>query len=300
MTQVSRREFLGGLALAAPVIRQAAQPPARTFAWVNDAPDKYPAGIRHGTFKSASNRTEVGYCIFLPPGYDATENNAKRYPVVYWLHGGFPGSELLGIQMAPVLDREMRAGETPPVIYVFPNGGRISHYDYPPLDSYGETALVRELIPHVDKTYRTIARRESRALEGFSAGGRGTARIMFKYPELFCCAAPISGGHQHEKYISEHNGQSQVPPDVVFEPGNNTYDLARKYASASTPRLNILVVVGTEDANYQPNLDWMAHLQSLGIEHEKILVEDAGHNMTVFTRAGAQIRQFHAKNFGRS
>jgi endo-1,4-beta-xylanase len=38
----------------------------------------------------------------------------------------------------------------------------------------GESVFVRELIPHIDATYRTWGTREGRALEGYSQGGRGT------------------------------------------------------------------------------------------------------------------------------
>ena len=44
------------------------------FNWVNDFPKgKYP-GLRHGTFRSASMNIDVGYCIYLPPGYDDPAN----------------------------------------------------------------------------------------------------------------------------------------------------------------------------------------------------------------------------------
>jgi len=171
------------------------------FKWVNDFPkDKYP-GLRHATFRSPSMNVEVGYCVYLPPGYDAAENQARRYPVVYWLHGGRPGSETKVIGLTPFFDKAIKKGEVPPAIYVFPNGGIVSHYDYPILKSPGETVFIRELIPHIDATYRTVASRNGRAVEGFSQGGRGTARYLFKYPELFCSAAPMGGGHQHEKRI---------------------------------------------------------------------------------------------------
>lgn len=265
------------------------------FRWINPFPkDKYPK-LRHGTFRSPSNDAEVGFCIYLPPGYDAPANRERRYPVVYWLHGGRPGSETKGISVAPNLDEAMKKGLVAPAIYVFPNGGAVSHYDYPQLKSLGETAFIKELIPHIDRTYRTIASREGRALEGFSQGGRGTARFMFKYPELFCSAAPMGGGHQHEKRISENNGDEGA---YQFEPQNNTYDLARKYASGSKPSVRILVVVGDNDMNYQANLDWMEHLRSLNIPFEKRIVKGAPHSAAVvYNRAGLEVMKFHAENF---
>jgi len=266
-----------------------------TFKWVNPFPkDKYP-GLQHGTFRSAANNVDVGYCIYLPPGYDDPTNKDRRYPVVYWLHGGRPGGENKGISQTSYFDQAMKNREVPPMIYVFPNGGVVSHYDYPKLKSLGETAFIKELIPHIDKNFRTIASREGRAVEGFSQGGRGTARYMFKYPELFCSAAPMGGGHQHEKRISENNGDEGA---YQFEPKNNTWDLARKYAAESKVPLRILVVVGTNDMNYQANLDWMEHLRSLKIPFEQRIVKGAPHSAaTIYNRTGPDIIKFHAESF---
>ena len=70
----------------------------------------------------------VGYCIYLPPGYE-TETE-QRYPVVYHLHGGRPGSELKSVGLTAYVDRAIRAGEISPTIYVFPNGGPMSWYNW--------------------------------------------------------------------------------------------------------------------------------------------------------------------------
>lgn len=277
-----------------PILGQQAKT-EETFKWVNPFPKgKYP-GLSHGTFSSPSNKTEVGYCIYLPPGYDDAENKNRRYPVVYWLHGGRPGGETRVISLTPHFDGAMKKGKVPPMIYVFPNGGIVSHYDYPKLKSLGETAFIKELIPHIDKTYRTIASREGRAIEGFSQGGRGTARYMFKYPDLFCSAAPMGGGHQHEKRISENIGDEGM---YQFEQKNNTYDLAKKYASDSKLSLRILVVVGDKDMNYQANLDWMDHLKTLKIPFEHRVIEGVPHsNGMVYQKAGLEIMEFHAESF---
>ena len=267
------------------------------FKWNNELPpDKTPL-LRHGLFASNSNKAAIGYYIYLPPGYDAAENADKRYPVIYYLHGGRPGNESRSVAMADIFDEAIRAGRVPPMIYVFVNGGAMSHYDYPPLNSHGETAFVKELIPHIDAAYRTIASRAGRGIEGFSQGGRGTARIMFLYPELFCSAAPMGGGQQYEKHIAEHDGVESE--GIRFEPGNNTYDLARRYATrqAEYP-LAILVAVGKQDPNYEPNLDWMRHLESLGIPFISHIAENAPHNpRLVYESLGDQAMLFHAKNF---
>ena len=267
--------------------------------WLNDFPKNavYP-NLLHRGFYSEANKNLVGYCIYLPPGYDDLKNEDRKYPVVYMLHGGRPGSELKLLPMLNYIHPKMESGEVPPMIYVFANGGAMSHYDYPRLESFGESSFFKELIPQVDANYRTIKEREGRGVEGGSQGGRGTARYMFKHPEMFVSAVPMFGGHATEKTISENDG---VESDkVVFEPGNNTWDLARAYAENpdQVGPLNVLVVVGDQDFNYEGNLEWMEHLKSLQIPFEKRIVADAGHNYKqVYESAGLEIMNFHAANF---
>jgi len=268
--------------------------PVTKFAWVNPIKGNgLPQGLSHHTFKSKKNECEVGYCIYLPQQY--SQEKAGRFPVVYYLHGGRPGSELKSAKIGAYVDKAMRANEVGPMIYVFPNGGKMSHYDYPKFDSYGETAFL-ELVEHVDATYRTIPNRQGRGVEGFSQGGRGTGRYMFKFPEMFSSAAPMGGGHQHEKRISESAGAESEY--VKFEQHNNTWDLARKFAKSDKPRMPILVVVGSKGFNLEANRDWSAHLKSLDIPHEFVIVDDVPHSAAqVYDKIGLRILKFHEHNF---
>ncbi|MCP5118544.1 MAG: prolyl oligopeptidase family serine peptidase [bacterium] len=267
-----------------------------SFRWVNTLPESAPEQVRHGSFYSEANKAEVGYAIYLPPDYYATSKLDRRYPVVYYLHGGRPGGEHKYVLLASFFEPAMQDGRVPPMIYVFVNGGRLSHYDHE--GSLGETAFVEELIPHIDSTYRTIARREARGLEGYSYGGRGAARIMFKHPELFISAASISGGHQHEKRISENDGVESEEV-VIDPPWNNSWDLARHYAAREdVPGLHILVAVGTDDRNYEANLDWMDHLNSLGIDFEKLILDGVPHGaVRAYKEAVDDFMRFHAEAF---
>src|SRR5436190_21987737 len=103
---------------------------------------------------------DVGYCIYLPPDYASAASS--RYPVIYNLHGA-GGNELHSFEEAVLLDAGIRSGKLPPMILVLPNGGKATMYK----DSYdgkfmGETNIIRELIPHIDGAYRTIAARNGR------------------------------------------------------------------------------------------------------------------------------------------
>ena len=277
-------------------VQKKSKPPA-PFRWVNPLPPEKSPHVEHHTFVSPSMAVDVGYFLFLPPGY--ADRPEQRFPVVYYLHGGRPGSEAKSVKLAPFIHEAMTRGEVPPAIYVFVNGGPVSHYNMPDQpEAQGESVFVNELIPHIDATYRTIASREGRALEGFSQGGRGTARIIFKHPHLFCSAGPGGGGHETEKRISAENGRES--DNLVFAPGDNTWDLAARYAARPGPKPHprLLVFVGTEGFNYENNLAYMQHLELLGIPFEKLIVAGAPHSATIiYEKAGTQIMQFHAESF---
>ncbi len=280
---------------------QKKQKPNAPFNWANP-PSKAYAGlpIQHKTFRSQSMGIDVGYCIYLPPGYDQSELMEIRYPVVYYLHGGRPGSELKSVGLSAFIEKAIRSDRIPPMIYIFINGGPMSHYDYPQIkNGQGESVFIEELIPHVDSTYRTIASRKGRGIEGFSQGGRGTTRIMFRHPELFCSAAPGGGGFATEKKISENDGHES--DRVVFAEGYNAYDTARIYAGSEKQNrypLRILVHVGTKGFNYENNLAYMKFLKQLGVEFNKLIVEDVPHSARlIYERQGDALMKFHAQNF---
>ena len=280
---------------------QKKQKPNAPFNWANP-PSKAYAGlpIQHKTFRSQSMGIDVGYCIYLPPGYDQSELMETRYPVVYYLHGGRPGSELKSVGLSAFIEKAIRSDRIPPMIYVFINGGPMSHYDYPQIkNGQGESVFIEELIPHVDSTYRTIASRKGRGIEGFSQGGRGTTRIMFRHPELFCSAAPGGSGFATEKKISENDGHES--DRVVFAEGYNAYDTARIYAGSEKQNrypLRILVHVGTKGFNYENNLAYMKFLKQLGVKFNKLIVEDVPHSARlIYERQGNALMKFHAQNF---
>jgi enterochelin esterase-like enzyme len=268
------------------------------FKWVNP-PKSLSPGVSHHTFKSSSMGIDVGYCVYLPSAYE--KKPKQKFPVVYYLHGGRPGSESKSIKLVKYIHQAMESGQIKPAIYVFNNGGPVSHYNLPKRQHHmGEDLLIKELIPHIDKTLRTIPTREARGLEGFSQGGRATARIMFKHPQLFSSCAPGGGGYETEKKISENKGMEN--PNLIFAEGYNTWDLARKYAAESMSNypLKIQLHVGTKGFNYENNLLYMEFLKSLAIPFEKVIVKDAPHSAAIiYDGKGLEILKFHSDNFTR-
>jgi enterochelin esterase-like enzyme len=128
------------------------------------------------------------YSVYLPTGY---EGSTSRYPVLWLLHGNghTHTSWAASGRIQATADGLIASGEIPATIIVMPDAGTTWYVDRKePM----ETAVVRELIPHVDAVFRTIAARNGRLVAGLSMGGYGTMRLAMKYPELFAAAALLS------------------------------------------------------------------------------------------------------------
>ena len=68
-----------------------------------------------------------------------------------------------------------------------------SWYRNSPVFGDFETYIVKELVQHIDDTYRTISHRESRGIVGYSMGGEGAIHLGFSYPEVFGVVASLNG-----------------------------------------------------------------------------------------------------------
>jgi S-formylglutathione hydrolase FrmB len=141
--------------------------------------------------RSAAMNKSLKAAVTTPPSY-LSEN--QNYPVLYLLHGG-SGSYSDWHRKVTEPGLVGRMAEEYNLIIVTPSVGPASYYyDSPMLDSVRyETYIINELIPHIDKNYRTLARKESRAITGLSMGGHGAMMLSAKHPELFVAAGSMSG-----------------------------------------------------------------------------------------------------------
>lgn len=145
------------------------------------------------TVKSKILGMDRSYSIYLPAGYK--EGNSS-YPVLYLLHGlgdDHTGWVKLG-EVLRIANQAIADGKSEPMIIVMPDGNTVYQGFFNLLDgSYNyEDFIMKELIPHIEKTYRTRAERKSRAVAGLSMGGGGTLFYALHYPEMFIVAAPLS------------------------------------------------------------------------------------------------------------
>lgn len=139
--------------------------------------------------KSPALGRALTYNVYLPTGY--TENTNVRYPVMSLLHGngGNRNDWHVKGKMQSTVDELVAKGQIPPAIFIMPDANTNWYVD---LKEKMETAFIEDLMPHVEKTYRTINAREGRVIGGLSMGGYGAIRFVLKYPEKFQAAALLS------------------------------------------------------------------------------------------------------------
>jgi enterochelin esterase family protein len=130
--------------------------------------------------------------VLLPPSYDATP--ARRYPLVLLLAGfGGNGWQLAFNRSAWVtplpqrLGDAMRAGRVGEAILVLPDCftryGGSQYVDSPAIGRY-QSYLADEIVPFVDAHFRTIPRRDARAVVGKSSGGYGALVLAMQRPDV--------------------------------------------------------------------------------------------------------------------
>ena len=272
---------------------------SKEFSWENELNDKYiyPSQLKKGSFQSTLMNTSIGYYIYIPDAYQ--EKPEKRFRTVYYLHGGRPGNEAREAFISHYVHEVFKNPSIDPAIYIFVNGGELSHYNSDELNSYGEDVFIKELIPHIDKVYRTIAKRQGRGLEGFSQGGRAATRYMFKYPNLFETVSAGGGSYTIEKLIKESQGFEDDPRDdketiYYVGMGNDAWSLAEQHKSSPNVTPKLMLWSGTEDMNYKSVEEYQSFLENLKIEHKLLSIEGVDHNSSVFyKKAGTSLAKFH-------
>ena len=141
--------------------------------------------------KSTILNREVHYTIYLPSDY---YTNERTYPVTYLLHG-YGDADNGWVQFGEInrlADAAIKDGTIPPMIIVTPDGFKSFYINATDGSMNYEDFFIKELIPHIEKTYHVKAEKRFRAIAGLSMGGYGSLLYALKYPNLFVAAAPLS------------------------------------------------------------------------------------------------------------
>jgi enterochelin esterase-like enzyme len=225
---------------------------------LNDVPH---GEIHHHFYRSAVAEDDRDFYVYTPPGYDPASK--KTYPVLYLLHGySDDASGWTAVGRANViLDNLIAQGRAKPMIVVMPLG-----YGAPEIVTRGfgafrdtglrqrnmdrfRDALLTEVIPQVEKTYRALTDRNSRAIAGLSMGGAESLYSGLNALDHFAWVGSFSAGGLGEDL------NAQFP----------------SLDSKANAQLHLLwIACGTEDRLIEPNRKFREWLASKGIQHTDI------------------------------
>ena len=153
--------------------------------------------------------------VYTPYGY---ENSKQKYPVLYLLHGAGGDEEAWSSmgRTAQIMDNLIEQGKAVPMIVVMPNGNPgqqaagtmglpVKNYDYraPENANIYVRSLVEELVPFIEKEYRAIPKKASRAIAGLSMGGGHTFAASTLYPDKFDYICPLSAGTRESDTLDQ-------------------------------------------------------------------------------------------------
>jgi len=185
--------------------------------------------VKHGQmvqvlFPSQSTNLVKVANVYLPPTYDGK----KRFPVLYLQHGWGENETSWPVQGCAglIMDNLIAEGKIKPFIVVMTYGmtndmkfGSIGQFTAKEF----ETVLCDELVPYIDANFKTIAKKDSRAMAGLSMGGMETKTITLRRPEMFAYYGLLSGGTympedikdpKQVKYIFESCGSKENPEGI--------------------------------------------------------------------------------------
>lgn len=223
-------------------------------------------------FESKLVGKTLPYNVLLPVDYDKPAAKTKLYPVVYLLHG-LTGHYTNWLEKTRLVDYAAAYD----FIIVTPEGndGWYTDSATAPSEKY-ESYILRELIPDVQKRFRTSSEREGRAVAGLSMGGYGAIKFGLKHPNTFALAASLSGAFSAaswtEQEIKEPGAvrdsvmQAFGPPNSETRAANDVLKLVREAKPESLPYLYI--DCGTEDFLFSDNRQFVSLLLEKKIQHE--------------------------------
>jgi enterochelin esterase-like enzyme len=228
--------------------------------------------IRTLLYRSRSNGTTRELTVYVPPGYDEARN--QRYPVLYLLHG-FANDHHSWHRYGranDILDNLLAQRKIEPFLVVMPLGYGGAHVNgdgtgIAPKDAgtFGgdaalyERDLLEDIIPMIDKKYRTIAERRWRAIVGFSMGGGQAGRFGLRHLETFSQVGIMSAG---------------MAGGVDTEPLST---LAADPARANKQIDLLWIACGKEDTAMKGAKTLHSALEQAGIKHTFLETEGAHH-----------------------
>ena len=239
-----------------------------------------------GKVKTVSIKSDILGCtkyynVYFPDGY---KTSGKQYPVLYLLHGlsGTHETWAQNYDMARIVNETIESGMCHPMIIIMPDAsgenarhcGRHTGYQNQEGWAY-EDYFFKELIPHVEKTYRIIGDRAHRAIAGLSMGGHGTFMYASHHPEMFSSACPMSARLTGVTEVDEDHDQAYID-----DMKNN--DFVKKFPTYSAEKIKAMKTVrwlfdcGDDDKLLDGTLKMYMLMREQGFNAE-LRVRNGGH-----------------------
>jgi putative tributyrin esterase len=226
-------------------------------------------------FESRLVGASLPYNVVLPADYKLGSSKQKRYAVVYLLHGLAGSAGDWVSNRAHLTDYAARYD----FIIVVPEGRDGWYTDGLVPNEKFESYFVQELIPDVDRRFRTFSTRDARAVAGLSMGGYGALKFGLKHPELFVFAASMSGALHAATWIPDESLIEFARPSIARVYGktadndvrraNDIYRIVKELPAERVASLPYFYLdCGTEDFLISNSRDFSALLIEKKIPHE--------------------------------
>ncbi|MGE0019741.1 MAG: alpha/beta hydrolase-fold protein [Draconibacterium sp.] len=159
---------------------------------------RFNKNIPHGQVRSIYYWSEINGLerhinVYVPAEYE--QNPDKKYPVLYLVHGWGEDENGWSNQgkMANIMDGLIAAGKAVPMIVVMPSGDIKTNSDVRQASGDVTKIYAENLIPYIDKTFRTNTDKQNRAMAGLSRGGMQTTMTVFANMDKFAWMGTFSG-----------------------------------------------------------------------------------------------------------
>lgn len=222
---------------------------------VNDVPH---GSVKRCWYDSPTLGKQRRMTVYTPAGY---EQGKEKYPVLYLLHGAGGDEEAwmtLG-RTSQIMDNLIAEGRCRPMIVVMTNGnpwqqaapgesaaGMVQPaMKFDPSQKSFEEAF-GDVMTYVESNYRTIRKKEARAVAGLSMGGGHSFNISRMYPDKF-----------------DYVGLFSAAVRNVEDP-----EVAASLAAQRDKGFKLYwIACGNTDFLYQANRDYMKYLDSIGFPY---------------------------------
>ena len=214
---------------------------------------RFHRNIPHGQIRSIDywsdiNGLERHINVYVPAEYEKTPD--KKYPVLYLVHGWGENENGWSDQghLANIMDGLIDSGKAVPMLVVMPSGDIQTNSDVREASGDISDIYSHDLVPFIDRTFRTNTDREQRATAGLSRGGFQTCLTVAAHPDQFAWMGTFSGF-----FIFGDDGI-----ETAF---NGLF----KDADAFNRQMNLLFIsTGTEERSPE---QWVEALKDLGINN---------------------------------